>query len=122
MGYTKLSDAIEAGSTRYPQIQGAYCRVSADGYGTCAIGAAYVALYDQLPIGAQQTGAVCRDVSAALGTDIMDEALTLPIPPGLNVHLFDDNQNYLASVVTGLNDGLGWSYQQIIDYLRQYGY
>ncbi len=99
--YIYLSDAILAGARLRPQSFAGWLDQDAHGFKTCALAAAYEAVYGQLP--SIQEGAEVNDeatlkaLSDAFGVDLEREEIPYP----------DDAFGGLGGVVSTINDVVG---------------
>jgi hypothetical protein len=100
----KLSEAIRAGAVKCPQTTGTYYRDGA----TCALGAAYEGAFGQMP---------------ATGYLSVYERLVALFPALRTPYDGDgDSESWdLRDAIMHRNDSLGWTREQIADWLESQG-
>lgn len=112
----KLSEAMRKGAKAHPQISGEYSLLDPEtgehAVGTCAIGAAYYAVFNEI---ANPYNSVERKLEARTGAPLHS---VVGAPAGIPVPASTD----LADTIILLNDQYGWTREQIADWLEGIGY
>ena len=108
-----LSYAIARGAAQRPQGRTQY--FSGDGHAlrSCTFGAAYEGFFGHLPPDPYNAETIYRDLAAVFG-DVLEREVA---DPAINCAA----RFPLGSVIVVLNDGNGWSREQIASWLRSIG-
>jgi hypothetical protein len=110
----KLSELMRQGAATRPQAFGDY--TDASHCCTCAMGAVYEAITGKLPHPEAEDGTACSVVNTIiyLETDILLSGYIVVDP------ISHESQN-LSSIISGLNDELRWTREEIADWLESEG-